>query len=288
MHRFQPLLVTGFMRSGTSLLANFLNAQPDIILLRDRFISLFRDAADLPHPMDFLQPLEPEFKAKLIRSIDSNLETILSAKTFESEQQQQQIRQMFHIDLSAVDFNNYAELLQYLLSQSASRPVRYVGTKVTLCEHNAGKFIEQCQGKVIAIVRHPYQVISSLVSKNFYDGLYAEKALQNIKGWKRGIARVKQLQDNAEFHWLRYEDLIQSPEIELQRLSEFLQLPLQQNVTQLMDYGQPWRGNSSFEQSMNLFDSSSLKRPALISEEIKNFIDTECAEELHILGYSNQ
>jgi hypothetical protein len=87
------------------------------------------------------------------------------------------------------------------------------------------------QAKVILIVRHPLDVISSLL-KNFqktraYQGYSAARLLQKAAIFvKRGLFAIRQLEvhfhNNA--HVIYYEQLVNNPQKELKQLCQFLQV----------------------------------------------------------------
>ena len=75
----KKLLITGFMRSGTTFLANFLNSQNDCLIYRDFLLSIFRTARKLG-VSSFLSNLNLQQKSILLselkaesRAIGSNM-----------------------------------------------------------------------------------------------------------------------------------------------------------------------------------------------------------------------
>jgi hypothetical protein len=89
--------------------------------------------------------------------------------------------------------------------------------------------------KFVHIVRNPYNVIPS--SLHLWQTLYSKYGLQepsfhglenqvftNYERFYQAVGKVKGLLKPAQFHELKYEDLLQSPALEMQRIYEQLNL----------------------------------------------------------------
>lgn len=281
----KALLVCGQMRSGTSLLANFLNAQKSISVHRDRATVLFRDQHKVSHPLDFCCDIPLSQLEAIQLSIDKNLDNIFDEKEEDLKHSLSHIKKKYRIRININGSSNYRDIIHQCLDKMANAGDSYVGTKVTLCEHNVQPFLSQLDSKVIGIVRNPLNVIKSLVSDNFSDGRMAPLASTYIRSWKRGVTRLLDCEDN-NFLLIRFEDFVSDKTKTCQSISSFLGLNIDTNIEELYDYDLPWGGNSSFQKNLTAIDDSVIKRTSELPKNLQDEILSTCRDEMLRLGYA--
>lgn len=280
----KALLICGQMRSGTTMLANFLNAQNVISVHRDRATVLFRTQDGIEHPLDFCSQIKESQIRSIQLSLDNNIRKIFEAKLKDSKDTQKSNEDRYKVKLDTKACKSYQDIIHQCFEQMAAPQDVYVGTKVTLCEHNVPAFLQQMNGKAIGIVRNPLNVISSLISQRFFDGKMAPRASTYIRSWKRGTNRLLQCEDR-NLLLLKFEDFVGNKEETCQTLSAFLELDIEPNIEQLFDYSVPWRGNSSFNQSLSVADESVIARKANLPKHLEDEILSSCGREMQQFGW---
>ncbi|GAB5380728.1 MAG: hypothetical protein Alis3KO_21150 [Aliiglaciecola sp.] len=284
MHSFKPLLISGQMRSGTSLLANFLDAQTEITVHRDRATVLFRNQHGVEHPLDFLVELSLTDKQAIRQSISKNLDIIFAAKERDEGRLLAEIKENYRLDFNVRETKNYRDIIFDSFAAMANKKDRYVGTKVTLCEHNINAFIDQVDGKVISIVRNPMSVIQSLICRGFMEGKLASSASKYIHSWKRGANRLLECNKDNLFI-VRFEDFISDKSAVSKALAQFLEVNINPNINTLKDYSLPWFGNSSFDKNLIAVDNSVESRKIELPDDLRHEIKVNCHDEMAKLGY---
>lgn len=275
----KALLICGQMRSGTTMLANFLNAQELISVHRDRATVLFRNQDGIIHPLDFCADIEQQQLDAIQLSIDKNLRTIFVAKEKDSKHPLSDIEEKYKLSFDTKNCRNYRDVVQLCFEQMAKPKDVYVGTKVTLCEHNVSSFLRQLNGKAIGIIRNPLNVASSLISHQFLDGRMAPLVSTYIRSWKRGTNRLLQCQDD-NLLLLKFEDFVGDKKKTCQILSAFLEVDINPSIDQLSDYGLPWGGNSSFQQNLSVADKSVITRKVKLPKHLEDEILATCGDEM--------
>ncbi|GAA0857210.1 sulfotransferase [Aliiglaciecola litoralis] len=280
----KALLICGQMRSGTTLLANFLNAQKSISVHRDRATVLFRTQDGIEHPLDFSLQIDQQQRESIQLSLDKNIRKIFEAKEKDNKRIEAGIEEQYMLKFDTKTCRNYRDIIHQCFEQMAAPQDSYVGTKVTLCEHNVPPFLQQFNGKAIGIVRNPLNVISSLISRQFFDGRKAPLASTYIRSWKRGTNRLLQCKD-ANLLLLKFEDFVGNKTETCEKLSAFLELDINPNIDQLFDYGLPWKGNSSFQQNLSVADESVITRKVTLPKHIEDEILSTCNDEMQKFGW---
>lgn len=261
----QSLLITGEMRSGTTFLANFLNSQSKAVVYADMLVSLFMEAHQLGI-RDIHKPLSEREKNVLL----SNL--IQEGK-------------LHHLGFATIDRDR--ELNWWLLFQESLNVIRggedaqIVGVKRTREESYLPQLIN-AGAKVIYCVRDPRDVVIS--AKNRFARFDLFKSAEN---WQQSVQLALQLRDSKHFFLMRYEDLILEKDKTAQQLSDFLELPVITNLTELkFGHNKHYRDNSSFGDVKKLFDPSATYRwksnPA--NPEMQ-FVERFLKSEMQDMGY---
>jgi hypothetical protein len=181
-------------------------------------------------------------------------------------------------------------------SYSAAEPeapdCRVVGLKEIVCEEYVPYLLAHGV-KVAVIVRHPLDVICSC---NFGRGKEfageVRPTLFTLRQWRKSVAAIIAHHQQPGFCWLKYEDLVASPETELHRICRFLELsPLPDRTWDrpLRDQsGKVWTGNSSFAQAQSTSAGSVGRYRELLPDPVQKFCFTCCYPELRWLQYAER
>lgn len=170
---------------------------------------------------------------------------------------------------------------------------KYLGTKEILCEEFL-PYLCQCGYKCIVMVRDPRDVLAS-ANYPLGEKYFGEKkpALFILRSWRKSVEFIFSLKANENFHFLRYEDLVDDPYRELDRITDFLSLerfPGDQFEKGVFDRdGQLWQANTSFEAR----DSFIYRKPKgaykdfLSTDEI-DYTEAVCGHEMDWLRYPTE
>ncbi len=269
---FKPLYVTGMFRSGTTILAKILNAHPNIALASDPFLPFLKDLRDdlaaARTGDDCFRPQGPlgdyfcDFEQLLLlRDIwNTTLDRPFDDSRRPSlwpviKERGAPFSQHLVARMDELKGGTYAEIYADMLRLTAEvygegEPL-YAGHKevwsgeFTLPLHRSFADL-----KSIHIVRDPRAMCAS---KNVAEDKYPWLFL--IRHWRK-MASMAWLAVNAEpgkrsALLLRYEDLIDNPELICRMICEFLEIDFDARMLmpeRLQDGdGTPWKRNSSYD-----------------------------------------
>ncbi len=261
------LMITGERRSGTTLIANFLNAQERITIFRD-FLHIERLQKALGG-VSLQKKLTDEERRRLIRSFrewTSMLE--------------------FDVDLNPDEFLTLKDFYCSILSLIAAPGDRIVGHKTTMA-HRILRHLLPClpELKVIYCLRDPRDMVTSALKK-FADE--DEGTFEYIASWQDSYQTLKRLLLNRDFAArimvLRYEDFILHSAESVAEMSEFLGITLAEDVS-MTDYGKSWRHNSAFGKLDGMFDASPIGRWKERNPEAGKLVEAILHREMDEAGY---
>lgn len=243
------VLLTGSQRSGTTFLANLLNAQEDCVFLRDSFMAIFRASPGIKTFTEFLP-------------ICSRNILLFSLKAEMTKLGRNELN-----NLQSDQFTTLEELFDLAMGLFVNDSTKVFGVKICEEESWIETLLKETNMKIIYLVRDLRDVLLS--SANAFAGFDKN---HYSKRWFQGITEALRIID-PRLLIVRFEDLILTPEKELERLSDFLGIPLVANVKELKDVsGVDWVDNSSFHDLVKLFDSTSVYRwKDLLGSEIVIF-----------------
>ncbi len=248
----QKLIITGPMRSGTTLLANFLNTQDSCLVYRDFLRSVFEVSTRLKIH-HFYTPIPSRAKNIILRNLKAEM---------------QQLRLNILQDLTPNDFTTLKELLDVCLKTLISPKIQLIGLKVTENADYLPKLLEETDFSIIYMLRDLRDVLLSsanyFVAYNIYDC---------AKKWNKGLKIVKSLEKKYDrLYLLKFEDLLLQLDQEVRKLSDFLKIELKLFDKDLKDLDTlGWQDNSAFHDINKLFDSQAVYRwkKELNSHEVK-------------------
>lgn len=166
----------------------------------------------------------------------------------------------------------------------------YIGSKEPMCEEFLPYLCENGY-KSIVIIRDPRDVLASANYPKKVKYLGSRKpALFILKTWRKSAEYIHLLKNNKNFHFLRYEDLVNDPYLELNRVTDFLNI--EKFSARFFDKGvldrdgEPWMPNTSFELGETFIskESKGIYKDILSDEEIA-YTEVVCGSEMEWLGY---
>lgn len=252
----KPFLITGMLRSGTTLVQNSLDLVDGIACSNQGFSSLFFDS-------------KKEFFTKI--GIDSY--HVLSNYFPASHTAQQ-----FSTFLEDSAFKNEYE--------TKLRQNRLLGNKEVLME----EFLPYLSGhiKIILILRNPLDVITSLHYGNYekYVGMH-RPLLFDIRNWRKSVAFSILLKNNPNVFILKYEELVMSFNKKINEICKFLtgdatEIP-DQKINKIKV---TLSSNSSFENTGSLSMHSINRFEQHLPEHIIELVNTYCFPEMKYLNYT--
>ena len=297
----KTLYISGQMRSGTTLISTFLGHNKGVKILVDQARILTASGqAFRGKNVDFSEPLNVADQIKLFRSFINV--TLWIAKNIPEKGMGialkrltpflgylRQIRSWddkpFVTDndiLYLPTFRTHLDFFDVVLEHSVptiNRPsTAYAGNKETRGEKFAAAMAAGGK-KSIVVIRDPRAVVCSLVEKIQSDPNFGVKSGvdEAIELWLKGYAICK---NNPRINTIRYEDFIQTHEETVNKLADYLDVPLVAGSGILIN-------NSSFDdvQKGTLSESGisrwrEYKDPLLIGE-----ITERCRSEIEDLDY---
>lgn len=294
------LFITGFVRSGTTLLEKYLHNHPEMAVASQPFPFLYYE-----FKKRFYQHLGVEPPAYPMGH--------LFHETLYTRQQFQDFMATYRLDADTVrgvmdgmrDYSGQLtpsildvepragtlhEIYQYYtacLPHLFSKPkTRAVGSKEVFCEEFIPYFLAQGM-PVVLVIRDPRATIASIHGGQGSNYVSRRLALLHIvRSWRKSVAYAMHFSGHSGFHWIRYEDLVRTPDVCLQPLARMLDIaPFPESVfiEPLADQnGKPWQGNSSFSLSSTAVDTPRYRE--LLDNELIAFVDTLSSAEMSWLG----
>ncbi len=301
----ENLFITGFLRSGTTLLEKLLHNHPDICIGPQPFPYLFYRAKDIfyakkkitdrEYPLGHLfleRGYSPEeFNEFLAGYYFSEKEVVGAFDEMKNYSGclMPELRD-YRDQLGGGNFLEvYIRLTELVARIFNKREAIYKGSKEAFCEEYIPFFLGR-KLKVILIIRDPRDMFSSISSGKGKD--YAREGLpllHILRSWRKSVAFALAFKDNPDFLFLRYEDLVKDTWKALDAIAGFLNVaPFQKDYFKngiLDQRGKLWKSNSSFEPRDVINTGSVGKFRETLSKDTINFIEKICLPEMLALGY---
>jgi hypothetical protein len=259
----QRFFVSGFARSGTTLLAGLLDAQPQFSCVAESHVAplLAADAAG-----GFHVDLSREARNRLLAR---HRFTVAGTP--------------FATRIRPNDFRTADEFYRLALEEVARPDDLVVGHKINgYGPHKEvfGKLLVETDVRCIHILRDARDVLLS--QSNFIVESVIDPQL-----WVTAAQRLRELGEHPRLAIVRYEELVRDPARALAPVEKLLGLPLVTELRTLAYRGHPWVDNSSFHDVDRLFDSRAVERwRAHTHVPVVRFAAWRCADELARWGYA--
>jgi len=246
-------IITGMLRSGTTLLQQALNACPDMQCSYQDSTGLFT-----------------RIKSDFLKTRNLQPYHILST-LFPADPHPEQLTAYLH----------QQDFIKQLISDHPSGSIQ--GYKEVLMEEFIPYLLRYL--RVILVIRNPKDVISSMHYGNFeqYSGSH-RPVLFDIRNWRKSAAFAIYARRHPGFLLLHYEDLVCQFDETISKVLRFLGRP----VTDIPDIlPARLRHNSSFAQDTEgVFTNSVNQYRYTLDSELEQYIEQLCFPEMQALGYS--
>ena len=282
------VFITGFPRSGTTLVERILGNQSNVYIAHQLFPTLFlnikkfylknsgisRSYPFLPKPSEEEQEGFLGFLNNTEFTSDQIKAWMMEGLDYVAMGEKQLLSGLPEIEGKLID------IIGKLLLELASSENVLLGFKDVMMDEFIPYF--KSKGvKVISVIRDPRAMIYSLINSEEM-GDY-RPTLFNLQVWKRGLLMA----NSSNSYVIKYEKLIQEFEFEIRRLGEFLDKELDLDVFPLKKNDQQvWSNNTSFNQSKGLSKASLSSYETGLSKDAIAYIESVCFNEMIDLGYS--
>jgi len=239
------LLITGEMRSGTTLLANFLDAQENFTIYRD-FLHIDRLRGRIG-----------------VTSTIENLTTLQKTRLIYSFNYDDNAKLGFTVDLLPTEFSNLIEFYQNILEKITQPEDVVVGHKTTRAYAIVDELVKFVPDfKVIFVLRDPRDVVSSAIER--WGNMHDRSVFHYIENWLQSWTVIEKYKHDhklaSKVFVLRYEDLVLHTDRTLLHVAQFLGVGKLTVPKMMNDYGSDWFHNSSFGELEGIFDPSPIGR----------------------------
>lgn len=261
------LLVTGMLRSGTTLVEKLLASHPEMAILGQPFHQLYVDAkADFFRHLGLPVPHYP--LGDLFR---------------EDRYRPEQLAEFLHR-------HRFAERMAATIRATAGAPeADVVGSKEVLVEEFLPHLLDH-GFRAVLVLRDPRDVLASLRAAGAERHVGRPRpALLDLRNWRKSVHFARRLEGHPRFLMVRYEDLVQRPGHTLARLTDWLGVvPFPDDAATAPLRGQdgrPWRGNSSHGELAAVSSASVGRFATRLEPATVRFVEAVCGPEMAVLGY---
>lgn len=236
------VLVTGEPRSGTTLVANLLNAQDKVTIYRDFLhIARLREKSGAASLTVELTDDQKAIALRLFNEVDN-------------------VRLGIDVDVKTEDLSTLLNFYLKRLEGIAAPGDLVVGHKTTRAPDTARELVSLIPDlKVIHVLRDPRGVIVSALACFRKENLF-----HLADEWRRSFRIAREMAESSDTASramiLRYEDLLREPEKVFAALCNFLGLAQVGMPREMSDYGKAWESNSSFDDLKGGLDTTPIER----------------------------
>jgi hypothetical protein len=261
-------MLTGEMRSGTTLLANLLHSQERITAFRD-FLHIARLYEGLNLP-SLAYPLSPAKREKLLEHFN---------------QHNEQLGVEIGVKFDLRDFENLLEFYISVLEQIAEPTDVVVGHKTTVAHHVVRELLTLLPDfRILYLIRDPRDVVTSAV-KNFPK----KSPYRFIESWKDAWTTINALKHQTDLASrllvVHYENLLIDTDRTLADIESFIGHPRIVIPDTMMDYSQEWQDNSSFGDINKVLDPAPIGRWRERNPRIGRIAEALLHEHMESAGY---
>ena len=292
------MLVTGFIRSGTTLLEKRLHSHPQICIASQPLPSLYlrikkaflREIGSLqdPYPLGNLFKETRYNRRQFTQFLNqftlskSDIQTVCESMRNYSGQRAPEL-----LDAPKIDGTLSEQFLYFndFYSELVGKPgAIFCGAKEVFCEEFIDYFLAH-DISITLIIRSPLEVVRSIRfdhSSKYVNSLMS--LVHIIRSWRKSVAYAIQYANHTRFNFVLYEDLVHQPLDTLNGVTKNLGLESFSNESithPILDQsGKLWQGNSSFKRP-NAFVQEQCDE---LSEHLIKFVSATCAPEMNWLG----
>jgi hypothetical protein len=261
------LLISGEMRSGTTLLANFLNQQKGITIYRD-----------------FLH-IEGLMKSIDVNSLADQLTRLQKTKLLYKFNFMDNAKLHFTLNIDDAAFTSLNDFYDLVLQMISKEGDIYVGHKTTRTYDVASQLLKyQPSLKIIYMIRDPRDVVQSALKIIPQQTIY-----DHIDNWKDASIKLNRLMlypnSKERILIIHFEELVKNPKKIMGVLNKFLGvdgLIIPKNLT---DYKNPWVSNSSIGDIDKIFDKNAVNRWRKVNNRNTEIVEILLSGHMQSAGY---
>ncbi len=297
-----PLFVLGYPKSGTSLLMGIFDNHPQLIVIpeeTDFFNVAYRRAKILAAD----SRISKGEKIKTICKVICN-ETHL--RNFSRGEVKQDISGNF--DYKDFDSKGFSLAIRQYLSDREFTPkqvlkaIPYAFQRMSDMYYSDIKYWVEKTPYNRALVSGRVDLIQEMFEHNKLihiirdprdNYLAYKKKWANLKvtdfcyEWKRVYTLIKELENKPNNLTIRYEDLVTYPDKTLELITDFLRVQYSENLEQPSKYGNPWFGNSMFDEKHQGISNKNLGRFRNLEDQSKIVaIEAMLEKPMEDMGYT--
>ncbi len=311
------LLIFGALRSGKTLIGRALNMHPNVVAQKEPYFFYFkicrnifyRDILkksefdpDFPMDTDFCKPMQEKeiFRNSFINInfMENDIEELkrLTVKHQDAEpgERAPKILPLLNKLKPGPAHLVFKQLMDFIGESYSKSGVIYVGITEGWCDEFIAPMLKLNDIDVHCIhcLRDPRSIVASRnAGKNViesYGGKYPLLFL--IRHWRKTIAYSILNNGNHKYLAVKYEQVVQEPEICFSRICEFLNIPFSENLlkphTFVKGDGSLWKQNTSYQgNEKNSFSTGSLEKwKDVLSKEEIGVIEYLCEAEMDYIG----
>ena len=295
------LLVTGFGRSGTTLLQQLLHGQPEFCVAPQPFPGLFIRAkqrhlgargVETPNPLDPWFPRLGGTLADLDAFLDSDhwdeadLDELFAEVATDTNSQVDGLPDRRGEVRPGTFFAVYDQLLALSseLVGASGRP--WVGSKEIVCEEFAALVVARGGGAVI-VIRDPRDMLASSLHGDARTFVGARRpTLFLLRQWRKSVAFALHLHRRPGFAAVRYEDLVADPAASIASIRRLLLGPDAEPDRETMpSVATSGTANSSFGTLTGVSTAPVGRWSEHLDPTTAGFVETVCGPEMDCLGY---
>lgn len=258
----QHVFVTGFARSGTTLVAKLLDAQPGFTIAVDAHWVPLRTAQEVG---GFAVELPASARTRALTWHKISLEG-----------------RSLTTHLSLGDLTTAGEFHRLALDEIAAPGDVVVGHKVNgygpptpVFEH----LLTETDVRCVCVLRDVRDVVLS-------QSRLGDTTL-DPRRWAEAARRLRALRDHPRLAVVRYEDLVGDPARALAPVERLLGVPVVTDLRELARNGRAWRDNSSFHDVQTRLDPRPIERwREHTRDAVVRFAAWSCSDELARWGYA--
>ena len=192
------------------------------------------------------------------------------------------------LDRKAYHFHELFDAFMEKLANFQDREIQLAGFKEVQCEEFIPSFINN-GWKTVLILRNPYDVITSIQfgKGNQYTGK-KRPTLFHLRNWRKSADMAILFSQYDNFHLLKYEDLLLSPNNTLKKLFKFLNVSLTDSDIEMIinENLKNWQGNSSFDSNQQIINKNAYGRyKEKMPNSMQQYISKLCEPELKYFDY---
>lgn len=281
MEKLRPLFILGVHKSGTSLMRSVFDSHTEIISVPIE--SHYFDHFGFPYsyPLNKRKTRNVNLKQNLNKLISGYLsdENRYADAGFDKKQfDDSKVLSLIENEMNPLRPESYLNFAKYIYESFGiyqTNEHRYVLEKsVDNLEYAELLLRIFPEAKFIHVIRNPYDNFASIKRYLARGGKKSPPIAELIELMKYNqfyLERLENIFPADIYTVVKYESFINEPELQINRLINFLGIKYQDSLARPTSLGEPWKGNSTKDTEMNRIEK--MDKLATISKFEKSVID---------------